>query len=204
MTRIANTTGGVSILPDTQYIARKKVLKIFGQAFHIYDSQEKLVAFSKLKAFKLKEDIRVYTSEEMTTELLQIKARQIIDFSAAYDVFDPRAGQKVGALKRKGLKSMLKDEWVILDASDREIGLIVEDSMAKALLRRFIELAAIILPQKYHAEMGGQIVTTYQQNFNPFVHKLVIDFSPDTNKRFDRRLGLAAAVLLLAVEGRQG
>lgn len=204
MTRIANTSAGAAVLPDTQYVARKKVFKIFGQAFHIYDSQEKLVAFSKLKAFKLKEDIRVYTSEEMTTELLQIKARQIIDFSAAYDVFDPRAGQKVGALKRKGLKSMLKDEWVILDASDREIGIIVEDSMAKALLRRFIEIASIILPQKYHAEMGGQLVATYQQNFNPFVHKLTIDFSPDSNRRLDRRLGFAAAVLLLAIEGRQG
>ena len=57
------------------------------QAFHVYDSQENVVAFCKMKAFKLREDIRVYTSEDATNELLSIQARQIIDFSAA-----PRPG----------------------------------------------------------------------------------------------------------------
>jgi hypothetical protein len=196
-------SGAAAVLGDSHYVARKKVMKIFGQAFHVYDSQENVVAFCKMKAFKLREDIRVYTSEDATSELLSIQARQIIDFSAAYDVIDPVARQKVGALQRKGLKSMLKDEWMILDARDREIGLIEEDSMIKAIVRRFVDLAANFMPQKYHATVGGQMVCTFQQNFNPFVQKLAIDFSYDQNKTFDRRLGLAAAILLLAIEGRQ-
>ncbi|HEX7009461.1 MAG TPA: hypothetical protein VF184_05735, partial [Phycisphaeraceae bacterium] len=58
-------------------------------------------------------------------------------------------------------------------------------------------------PQQYHFEMDGQTVCTCRQNFNPFVQKLTVDFTPDTEDRLDRRLGLAAAVLLLAIEGRQ-
>ena len=75
--------------------------------------------------------------------------------------------------------------------------------MLKALVRRFIENASFFLPQKYHATIGGELVANYRQKFNPIILKLVVDFSPDQESRFDRRLGLAAAVLLNVVEGRQ-
>jgi len=186
-----------------QYVVRKKVFKLLGAAFHVYDAAENLVMYSKQKAFKLREDIRLYTGEDMQTELLSIQARQIIDFSAAYDVIDPRSGGKVGALRRKGLKSMLRDEWVLMDAADREIGLIQEDSTALALIRRFVEAAAMFLPQKYHAQVSGAEVATFQQIMNPFVKKLTLDFSMAPQARLDRRLGLAAGILLSAIEGRQ-
>lgn len=187
-----------------QYIIRKKVFKFLGAAFHIYDMAGNVVLYSKQKAFKLKEDIRLYTGQDMQTELLTIKARQMIDISAAYDVVDTPTGAKVGALRRKGLKSMLRDEWLVLDAMDREIGLIQEDSTALALIRRFIEMAAMLMPQKYHVTIEGQMVATFQQNMNPFVKRLTVDFSHDPQGRLDRRLGLAAAALLSAIEGRQG
>ena len=43
-----------------QYLFRRKVLKLFGGAFHIYDGRENLVLYSKMKEFKLREDLRVY------------------------------------------------------------------------------------------------------------------------------------------------
>ena len=77
--------------------------------------------------------------------------------------------------------------------------------MSSRSLNAFIlqKATTFFMPQKYHATVGGQMVCTFQQNFNPFVQKLAIDFSYDQNKTFDRRLGLAAAILLLAIEGRQ-
>lgn len=183
---------------------RRKVFKLLGAAFHVYDMQGNLLMYSKQKAFKLKEDIRIYTGEDMQSELLTIQARQIIDFSAAYDVVDSQARAKVGSLKRKGWKSMLRDEWVVMDPYDREIGTIVEDSTTLALVRRFIDAASLFLPQKFHAEFAGGTVATFQQNINPFVRKLTVDFSMDPHGRFDRRLGLAAAALLSAIEGKQG
>jgi hypothetical protein len=186
-----------------RYVVRQKVFKLFGSGFHIYDEEENVILYCNMKAFKLKEDIRLYTGEDMQTELLTIKARQVIDFSASYDVVDTATKQKVGALRRKGLKSILKDEWVIMDVRDNEIGLITEDSTLKALVRRFVDLASTLMPQGYDVTINGKPVAVFKQNFNPFVRKLKLDFSLDEAGLLDPRLGLAAAVLLCAIEGRQ-
>lgn len=182
------------------YLVRKKIFKILGDAFHIYDPQGNVVFYSKLKAFKLKEDVRLWTGEDQQTEVLRIQARRMLDISATYDVYDSVAGQKVGALRRKGLKSILKDEWIIMDANDREIGLIMEDMMILALIRRFI---SELVPQSYDGFVGGTKVCEFKQNFNPFVTKITLDFSLDHQGALDRRLGLAAAVLLCGIEGKQ-
>jgi uncharacterized protein YxjI len=182
------------------YLIRRKIFKLFGAAFHIYDPNGKVAFYSKQKAFKLKEDIRLYTGEDMQEEILIIQARQIIDFSAAYDVIDPASNEKVGTLKRKGIKSILKDEWIIINAEDKEIGFIKEDSMALALVRRFL---TNLIPQTYYGEVNGTQVCLFRQNFNPFVMKIKLDFSMDKQGLLDRRLAIAGAVLLCAIEGRQ-
>jgi uncharacterized protein YxjI len=179
---------------------RKKIFTLFGAAFHIFDPEGQVAFYSRQKAFKLKEDIRIYTGEDMQTEVLVISARNIIDISATYDVFDPASNVKVGALKRKGIKSMLRDEWIILDKEDREIGLIREDSMLLAVVRRFF---SNLVPQKYHGYVDGILACVFNQNFNPFVTKIYLDYSMDTRSLLDRRLGIAAAILLCAIEGKQ-
>ncbi|MBI2645343.1 hypothetical protein HYW94_04195 [Candidatus Uhrbacteria bacterium] len=183
------------------YMLRKKFFKFFGESFHIFDEQGKVVLFASMKAFKLREDIRLYTGEDKKQEVLSIQARQILDVSATYDVFVSGTQQKIGALRRKGVKSyFLKDEWVIMDAFDKDIGFIKEDSMLFALIRRFL---TNLIPQTYYVDIGGTRVCMFKQRFNPFVPKMDIDFSLDTGHLLDHRLGIAAAVLLGAIEGRQ-
>lgn len=196
-------SGGIDRFTYPTYLIHRKFWKLVGATFFVFDPNEQLVLYSQLKAFKLKEDIRIFTGEDMKTEVLSIKARSILDMSATYDVTDSSTGLKIGALKRKGLKSMIQDEWLILDAQDREAGTIKEDSLAIALVRRFIDYATFFLPQKYTGEMGGQPVCNLQQNRNPMLTKIVVDFTPDTGNLLDRRLGVAAAILLCAIEGKQ-
>lgn len=184
------------------YLIRRKVFKLFGGVFHVYDPGGQVVLFASMKAFKLKEDIRLYDSEEKHTELLVIQARRVLDISSEYDVNDAQTGEKVGVLKRKGLKSIVRDEWIVMDRGDQPIGTIREDSTAMALIRRFVPFANLI-PQEYNGEIRGTPVCTFKQNFNPFVMKISLDFSADVNRLLDRRLGLAAAVLLCAIEGKQ-
>ncbi len=182
------------------YTVRRKVFKVFGGAFHIYDPMGQVAFYSKMAAFKLKEDIRLYTGEDMQTEVLVIQARQILDIAATYDIYDSETNAKIGALRRKGLKSILKDEWIVMDPDDREIGLIKEDSMALALVRRFL---TNLIPQTFIFEMNGMTACVMKQRFNPFILKLDIDFTPDVGGLLDKRIGIAAAVLLSAIEGRQ-
>jgi hypothetical protein len=133
-------------------------------------------------------------------ELLYIKARKIIDWGTAFDVTDSINHQKVGALKRRAWKSLLRKEWIILDENDQEIGKVQEDSMFLATIRRYV---TNIIPQSYSFEIGGQSVGAARQNWNFFAPKMEVDFSIDPDKKFDRRLAAAAIVLLMAVEGRQ-
>jgi hypothetical protein len=96
---------------------------------------------------------------------------------------------------------MLRDEWQVLDANDNQIGVLFEDSMGMALLRRF--LLGSWLPQNYDITLGETRVADLKQNFNLFRYELNLDFSMDPSQQLDRRLGIAAGILLAAVEGRQ-
>lgn len=183
-----------------RYLLKRQVLALTGK-FRLYDPSEKLVLYSQQKMFRLREDIRLYSDESKSQELLTIQARQILDFSAAYDVIDPVYGQRVGTLRRKGFRSMLRDEWHVLDANEQLLGVLQEDDMTRALLRRF--LLGTLLPQDYDLMFGETRVADYRQRFNLFRYELDLDFTMDTARRLDRRLGVAAAILLGTIEGRQ-
>ncbi|KXK13514.1 MAG: hypothetical protein UZ14_CFX002001593 [Chloroflexi bacterium OLB14] len=187
------------IFQQPHYLLKRQVFALTGK-FRFYDSAGRQLMFSEQKMFRWKEDIRVYADEAKTQEVLSIKARQIIDFSAAFDVVDSASNQKVGALRRKGLASILRDEWEVLDANDNVIGKLFEDSVGLALVRR---LLTALVPQNYDITVGESRVADLKQNFNPFSYQLNIDFSMDTAGRLDRRLGIAAGILLAAIEGKQ-
>ena len=130
-----------------RYFSKKKFWKFFGGEVRIFtEDKSTLLFFVKQKAFKLKEDITIYQDESQQQPLLKIQARSIIDFSAAYDVFDITHNQKLGALRRKGFSSLLRDSWQILDTNDHAIGKVTEDSMGMALLRRFV---SNLVPQSF-------------------------------------------------------
>ena len=182
------------------YLLKRQVFALTGK-FRLYVPNDNLVLFCQQKMFKLKEDIRVYSDENKTQELLYIKARQILDFSAAYDVVDSQSDTKVGVLRRRGFRSMIRDEWQILDAYDQPMGILLEDNMSRALLRRFI--LGKLLPQSYDLLINDVVLAEIKQRFLLFRYDLDVDFSMDTNRSLDRRLGIAAALLLGTIEGKQ-
>lgn len=183
-----------------RYMIRRKFFRIFGEGFHILDSQGQLAFFANMKGFRLKEDLRVYTGEDRAQEVLALTARGIFDFGATYEVKDTTTGERLGALRRKGLASLLRDEWAILDADDREIGRIQEDSLFFAVLRRVLPF----LPQTWIASIRETEVARFHQHLSPWVLKVSVAFSTGTESLLDRRMGIAMAVLLNAVEARQG
>jgi hypothetical protein len=186
-------------LAQNNFVLKRQLMKLVGGRFFIHTSSGAFAFLADRKGFKLKEEIRVYRDEAMTQPFFGIFARQVIDVSATYDVVDLATNVKFGALKRMGLRSILRDKWLILDASDQEIGYVEEDSVALALIRRFL---TNLIPQNYDGFVGGQRVADFRQNFNPFTYNLNIEFMVGP-EAFDRRIGLATAVLLAAIEGRQ-
>ena len=127
----------------------------------------------------------------------------MIDFGATYDIIDSAQDLKLGALRRKGLKSILRDSWLILDVNDEEIGTLTESGGGLALLRRLGGFGTLIMPQTFSADVNGQQVASFRQSRNPFIAKMDLDFSMDSQQVLDRRIGIAAAILIGAIEGRQ-
>jgi len=184
------------LFTQDHYYIQTKLIRIFGGAFWFKAPDGRVIAYSKQKRFKLKEDIVLYSDESCTEALLQIKARSVIDFGATYDITDVKTGENIGAARRKGLKSLFKDTWEILDPQGNKYADLLEDSIA--LLRRFVPL----IPAKYHFSCSGQPDIIMNQRFNPFIKKT--DVGIPAGHPLDRRIIAAVALLNSAIEGRQG
>jgi len=184
----------------SRYMIRRKIFTLFGAAFHIYDASGQLIGYSRQKAFRLREDIRVYRDESRQDEILLIKARNILDGWGIYDIIDSASGELLGTWKRQLWKSMLRDQYSLHDAAGTQIGVLAEDNMTLALLRRFVFGA--LLPQGYRVMLGDRAVAEIRQRFNPFMMKVDVTMAADCG--LDSRLILAVGILLVALEGRQG
>lgn len=180
------------------YVVRRQVFALTGKV-RFYNPANQVVLYSEQKMFKLREDIRIFGDERKSQLLLHVKARQIIDFAAAYDVLDAVENSRVGVLRRKGLRSLLRDQWEILGPNEQPLAMLEEDSMLLALIRRFL---LSLIPQNYDiVHQGGARLADVKQRFNLFRYELDLVFTP--GQAFDRRLGIAAAALLAIIEGRQ-
>ena len=180
------------------YMFRRKVFRIFGGFFQIYDESGNKIMHSEQASFRIREDFTVYASDT-NQPLLRIKTPQMLDLGSTYYVTDMRTMEPVGALRRKFLKSMFKDEWAVLDANDQEIGKLTEKSIMGAILSRFIDL----VPQTYSVQSREeQSLAIIKQHFNPFILKYTMTML-EPNPTIDRRLLIAAGILMAAIERRQ-
>lgn len=103
--------------------------KLLALASQIYvrDANGNLLGYVKQKLLKLKEDINVFTDESQTRVLYNIKADRVIDWSARY-TFRDGAGNVIGTIKRKGMRSIWKANYDITDAADNHIMSINEEN----------------------------------------------------------------------------
>jgi hypothetical protein len=173
--------------------------KIFALAptFEIFDLQGTPLVYCQEKLFRIKDDIRVYQDSSKSVELLRIKQRNIMDWAGVFDVTDPATGQRLGALRRKGWRSFLRDEWHILDAYDRQVGVILETG--PAWLRRIFKF----LPYSFALSLSGQAAGTFDQHFSLVTYQATMTLGAWPAGTIDRRMAFAAALLLMAVEAKE-
>lgn len=93
----------------------------------VTDAEGNLVFFVKQKLFKLREAIGVFADEAQTQKLYDLKADRIIDFSARYNFIDSD-GISLGAVKRKGLRSLWRAHYDIFDNETSSILHIQEEN----------------------------------------------------------------------------
>lgn len=195
---------------------RRKFFKIFGAEIKVTDPAfEKTVGFIKMKAWVLREDVRLYADESKEQELLRIHARNIVDFGATYDVFDGASELPNFSLRRKGLRStFVRDYWQVLDSSEKQIAEVRETSSGLALVRRYVglipfvgalaDLILMIAPLTYtvseYTDTGtGSDVANIIHRKNPFIVKMSLQRT-DAESSLDARIPVAATALLSVID----
>lgn len=173
------------------------------------DSPGRPFCFVEQKRFKFKEDIRFYADESKSTELMRIKARQRFDPRARYDVTDAD-GTKIGEIQKVFGKSLLRSTYQLFDARGNEVAIAREKSIAVALIRRvvgaipYVEMVADWLPIPYHFEFrrDGELLGTHSRRAWKIRDVYRIDLGNDPDRTLDRRLVLAIAVGMDALQAR--
>ena len=96
-------------------------------------------------------------------------------------------------MRNKGLRSLFRDTWEVLDVSDNVVGSFGEDS--NALLRRFFPF----LRGHWHMAIGGQSVAKLDQEFRFFTKEFTLEMNPSGGK-CDPRLIVGCTMLALMRE----
>jgi uncharacterized protein YxjI len=163
------------------------------------------VAYVRQKKLAIKEDIRFYADEQETEELFQIKARNILDLGGSrYDVY---AGNKqIGALEHQFRASLVRSTWRVRDASNQEIAVARERSLPMAIARRLIDFVPdggglIPIPYNFDLLIDGGRIGRLDRKFK-LRDSYVLDISGDHERSLDRRLAIALAIGLDALQNR--
>ena len=116
----------------------------------VRDSSGRTLMYVRQKLLKLKEEITVFTNESQSVELYKIHADRIIDFSAKYHFTDAKTEATLGAVKRKGRRSLWKAHYDIFDTNNFASLHITEDNgMVKVMDAIFGEIPIIGLLSGY-------------------------------------------------------
>ncbi len=118
----------IPIAPATDDISRQlhgirypltlsfKVLALASQAT-VTDATGRTILYTKQKLFKFREHVEIWTDKSQGTRLADIKANQMIDWSARYHSTDA-AGEAIGSVGRRGWRSMWKAHYETFNPGD--------------------------------------------------------------------------------------
>ena len=172
-----------------RYTIKRPFWTLFGRTFRVYDPAGNL-ALKVRHPMRWRDAVKFYGDEAETQPLLFVESRQIFALNRSYDI-QGAGGEFLGTLRSRGLKSIVRDVWDLLDEKEQPIGLLQEDGAS--LLRRFLPW----LTGKWHLELAGAKVADLRQIFRWFTKEFVLDVLPGG---IDTRLALAGALLALMAE----
>jgi hypothetical protein len=163
------------------------------------------VAFVRQKKLAVREDIRFYADESESQELFRIKARTWLDTGGSrYDVLVGE--EKIGTLDHVLGKSLLRTTWRVRDGQEQEVAIARERSQVAAIARRVIDFVPdwgglIPIPYNFDIVIDDRVVGTMNRKFQ-LRDRYVLDLSGDHERKIDRRVAVALAIGLDALQNR--
>jgi hypothetical protein len=176
---------------DDVLALRASRLHLLARTFRFDDDRQNAIAFASIRDYRVLASIDLFAGRGMQQPLLWI--REHPGSPPRFDLFDPSGGHRIGALRQRPWKSLFLDEWTIHDPSLTEIGCVRQRSPVQSFVHHFL----LFVPTRYDFYLYGDKIGTCRQNANPLMPRMTFDFKADPEKRLDRRVAAAAAILLL-------
>jgi uncharacterized protein YxjI len=163
--------------------------------------------FVKQKKMKIREDIRFRLDPDADEHLFMIKSRTVFEFRGRHDVLDAQ-GQELGLLEKAFGKSLLRSHWIVRGHGGETLFESHEANLVIALVRRFADFGpdwlSVLqwLPFNFSLLRDGNEVGTYKRVLGKLRDRYVLELDPQGTEGIDRRLILAFAVALDALQDR--
>jgi uncharacterized protein YxjI len=193
-TDLVREVAGVSLATQRHYTIKRKFWSVFERVFRVWTGDGQLIMYIKHPILKLREEFMVYEDEAQTRPMLRVKSKQVIAINFSYEILDAHTGQLYGAVQKKGLRSILRDKFILLDPAGTEIG--YAEEQGASVLRRFFPW----LTSKHAIFANGQQVAFVQQKFRFFTKEFTVDLAPSG---LDPKFVLTVALLALIAEARR-
>jgi uncharacterized protein YxjI len=164
------------------------------------------IAYVRQKKLAIKEDIRFYADENQTQELFRVKARSMLDMGGSrYDIFVE--DERIGMIWHKFRESLLRSTWHIGGPHEQEVALARESSTAVGIARRAIDFVPYVgefvpIPYNFEIVINGDVVGNMNRRFLRVRDQYALDLSGDRERKIDRRIAVALAVGLDALQNR--
>jgi hypothetical protein len=164
------------------------------------------LAFVRQRKLAIKEDIRFFADESEQQELFRLKARQWLEVRGRYDVTTPD-GARLGVLEKALGISFIRSTWRVHDAQEQPLATAHEKSVPVAILRRTLDLAPIdmltLVPVifQFVILMDGKEVGELRRPIG-VRDRYILTLPGDPERRIDRRVAVALAIALDALQSR--
>jgi hypothetical protein len=146
--------------------------------------------------------VTVYRDESRQAPLLRVlQDQRLAVLVRTYTVTLPD-GTPLARLRKNYMHNVLRKRWSIAGPDGALLVLAVEDSVVLSLLRRVLGTFFGFLRTNFlFVGPGGEVLGEFNRKFT-LLDRYVLDLTADPDRTFDRRLALAAGVMLDTGERR--
>jgi hypothetical protein len=174
----------------------------------VTDASGQLVYYVRQKLFKLKESVGVFADTQQTQTLYTINADRIIDFSARYNFAD-RQGIGMGAVKRRGMRSLWSSHYDIFDGDMTTMTIKEENPWVKVVdgLVGEIPIVGMFTGYLFHpaylvSRPDGTVVMRLQKEPAFFESKFIIEQKSPLSEAEEQRVLLSLLMMVLLERSR--
>jgi len=180
-----------------------------GKKLSVTDANGNLIFYVKQKMFKLKESVTIFADVEQTAPLYTMNADRVIDFSASYHFADNK-GVSIGAVRRKGMRSLWKARYDIVNGGSPAMTIQEANPWTKVLDALFCEIPLVGMlsgyvfhPEYVVARADGSAVMRLKKEPAFFQGKFSIEKLATLGEQEETRI-LLSLIMMVLLERQRG